>query len=156
MPLSHRSSYSWARAPQPLKLILLRSMLCNKRSHPNEKPAHCIEEEPLFAATRESPCTNEVLAQPKNKRNKSFFKKEKCQGEFWRWAAEIKQEGSVGGQKRRAWMLRGCVWFYLTKWRFSRGLWKDLIVYYLDLSQTMSSIEEGVEASRAWDMKFWL
>jgi len=32
-------------------------VLPNKRSHGSEKPKHCREEEPLLAATRESPVT---------------------------------------------------------------------------------------------------
>ena len=33
----------------------LEPVLCNKRSHRNEKPAHCHEEECLLTATREKP-----------------------------------------------------------------------------------------------------
>ena len=46
-----------ARVMQLLKPACLEPMLRNKRSHHNEKPAHCSEELPLLAATRESPCT---------------------------------------------------------------------------------------------------
>ena len=52
-PVSH--SY-WACVPQLLKLVCLEPMLHNKRSHPNEKPAHCNKEQPPLTATRESPC----------------------------------------------------------------------------------------------------
>ena len=34
----------WARIPQLLKLTCLEPMLCNKRSHRNEKPARPNEE----------------------------------------------------------------------------------------------------------------
>ena len=41
-------SYVWqnnnAPAPQLLRLHTLEPMLCNKRSHHNEKPVHCNEE----------------------------------------------------------------------------------------------------------------
>ena len=42
------------RLLQLLKPVCQELMLCNKRSHGNEKPAHCSEEEPLFASSRES------------------------------------------------------------------------------------------------------
>ena len=45
----------WAREPQLLKPARLESVLRNKRSHRNEKPAHRNEEKPQLAATRESP-----------------------------------------------------------------------------------------------------
>ena len=47
----------WARVPQLLKHAHLEPMLLNKRSHHNEKPTHRKEEQPLLAATRESPHT---------------------------------------------------------------------------------------------------
>ena len=47
----------WACVPQLLKPTHLEPMLRNKRSHHNEKPTRCNEEQPLPAATRESPCT---------------------------------------------------------------------------------------------------
>ena len=34
----------WARKPQLLKPVRLEPVLCNKRSHGNEKPAHRKEE----------------------------------------------------------------------------------------------------------------
>ena len=40
-PVSH--SY-WAHVPQLLKPVCLEPMLCNKRSHCNEKPTHCNED----------------------------------------------------------------------------------------------------------------
>ena len=46
-----------ARAPHLLKPSHLEPVLCNKRSHHNEKPAHCNEEWPPLATTRESPHT---------------------------------------------------------------------------------------------------
>ena len=39
---------------QLLKPVRLEPVLCNKRSHCNEKPAHRNEEKPPLAATRES------------------------------------------------------------------------------------------------------
>ena len=44
-----------ARVPQLLKPTRLEPVLCNKRSHCNEKPVHCNKEQPPLAATRESP-----------------------------------------------------------------------------------------------------
>ena len=46
---------NWACAPQLLKPMRLEPVLHNKTNHRNEKPEHCIEEQPLLAATRESP-----------------------------------------------------------------------------------------------------
>ena len=43
--------------PQLLKPVCLVPVLCNKRSHCNEKPMHGNEEWPPLAATRESPRT---------------------------------------------------------------------------------------------------
>ena len=49
------ASYNyWARVMQLLKPVFLESVL-HKRSHRNEKPVHCNEEEPPLATTRESP-----------------------------------------------------------------------------------------------------
>ena len=47
---------SRAREPQLLKPVCLESVLRNKRSPCNEKPAHRKEELPPLATTRESPC----------------------------------------------------------------------------------------------------
>ena len=44
----------WVCVPQLLKPTCLEPMLRNKRSHHNEKTAHCNEEQLLFTATRES------------------------------------------------------------------------------------------------------
>ena len=49
-PASHNY---WAHVPQLLKPACLEPVLCNKRSHCNEKPAHRNEEQPPLAATRE-------------------------------------------------------------------------------------------------------
>ena len=51
-PVTH--SY-WARMPQLQKSAHLEPMLRNKRRRCNEKPVHRNEEQPLLAATRESP-----------------------------------------------------------------------------------------------------
>ena len=45
-PVSHTTE------PARLELVLR-----NKRGHDSERPAHCDEEWPPLAATRESPCT---------------------------------------------------------------------------------------------------
>ena len=42
-------------------------MLCNKRSHLNEKPVHCNEEWPLLVTTRESLCAAMRPSATKNK-----------------------------------------------------------------------------------------
>ena len=70
-PASHNY---WAHAPQLLKPVHLEPVLRNKRSHCNEKPAHCNEEQPPVAATRESPhVATKTPTQPKiNKINKFF------------------------------------------------------------------------------------
>ena len=51
-PMSHNY---WALMPQLLKPMRLEPVLCNKRSHCNEKPTHRNEEKPPLTATRESP-----------------------------------------------------------------------------------------------------
>ena len=44
-----------AHVPQLLKPLNLETVLCNKRSHRNEKPMQHKEEEPLLSRTRENP-----------------------------------------------------------------------------------------------------
>ena len=64
-PASHNY---WARMPQLLKPACLEPMLHNKRSHRNEKPAHCNEEKPC------SPQLEKAHAQqrrPKTAKNKN-------------------------------------------------------------------------------------
>ena len=51
-PVSHNY---WAHVPQLLKPARLEPMLCNGRSHRNERPAHRSKEWPPLAATREGP-----------------------------------------------------------------------------------------------------
>ena len=51
-PVSHNY---WVCAPQLLKPTRLEPVLCNKRSHHYEKPAHCNGEWPPLATTRGSP-----------------------------------------------------------------------------------------------------
>ena len=51
-PTSHNY---WACMPQLPKPACLEPVLCNKRSHRNEKPTHRNEEQPLLAAARDSP-----------------------------------------------------------------------------------------------------
>jgi len=48
-------------------LYTLKSTFHNKRSHRNEKPVHCNEEQPLLAATRENPHAAANPVQPINK-----------------------------------------------------------------------------------------
>ena len=45
----------WAHVPQLLKPAHLEPVLCNKRSHCNEKPMHRNEEQPPLTSIRESP-----------------------------------------------------------------------------------------------------
>ena len=54
----------------------LEPVLCNKRSHHNEKPAHCNKEEPLLNATRESPraATKTQCSQNKQTNKKTVSK----------------------------------------------------------------------------------
>ena len=57
---------SRAREPQLLKPVCLGPVLCNKRSHCDEKPTHRNEEQPPLAATREKPVhSNKDPTQPK-------------------------------------------------------------------------------------------
>ena len=51
-PMSHNY---WACMPQLLKSVCLEPMLHNKRSHCNERPAHCKEGWPPFTTTGEGP-----------------------------------------------------------------------------------------------------
>ena len=53
----------------------LEPVLHNKRSHHNEKPKHCNEEQLPLAATRESPCTATKTQQSqKKKKNRNHTK----------------------------------------------------------------------------------
>ena len=46
--------------------VCLELVLCNKKSHCNEKPSHCNEEQPSILTAGESPlCNNEDPVQPK-------------------------------------------------------------------------------------------
>ena len=62
--------------PQLLKPVHLEPMLCNKRSHHNEKPAHRNEEQPLLTTARESPCaaTKTQCSQKQINKINKFFK----------------------------------------------------------------------------------
>ena len=51
--------------------VALESLLCNKRSHLNEKPTRCNEDQPPLAAIREKPSSSKDPAQPKEE-NPSF------------------------------------------------------------------------------------
>ena len=73
----------WARTctPQLQRSMCLEPVLCNKRSHCNKKPAHCNEEWPWLAATRESPHKAMKTQHSQNKQKKLiklFFKKSEC------------------------------------------------------------------------------
>ena len=57
----HMGWGSWAPAPQLLSLRALEPELCRRRSHRNEKPAHCNQEWPPLAATRQSPHLKKAL-----------------------------------------------------------------------------------------------
>ena len=52
-----RGLYSKAHETQLLKPMCLEPVFRGKRSHRQEKPVHCNEEQLLLAAARESPCT---------------------------------------------------------------------------------------------------
>ena len=60
-PASHNY---WAQVPQLLKHARLEPVLCNKRSHCNEKPAHHNKEQPLLT-TRKPACSKEDPTQTK-------------------------------------------------------------------------------------------
>ena len=69
----------WACTVEPRShnyksLRALVPMLCNKRSHLNEKPVHHNNEYPLFMTTRKSP-----WAAMKTQHSQYFFKKKKLQ-----------------------------------------------------------------------------
>ena len=65
---SHMPRSSWAREPQLLSLHVW-SLYSATRGRDSERPAHCDEEWPPLAATRESPCT-EMKTQHSHKKNK--------------------------------------------------------------------------------------
>ena len=54
---SHMPRSNWAREPQLLSLRVWKPVLRNKRGCDGERPAHCDEEWPPLATTRESPRT---------------------------------------------------------------------------------------------------
>ena len=72
-PMSHNY---WAHMSQLLKPAHLEPVLCNKRSHRNEKPVHRNEEWPLLTATRESlhAATKTQCSQKEKKKNKKSKK----------------------------------------------------------------------------------
>ena len=65
---SHMPRSGWAREPQLLSLRL-EPVLLNKRGCDSERPAHCDEEWPPLATTRESPRT-ETKTQHSHKKKK--------------------------------------------------------------------------------------
>ena len=74
--------------------MCLVTVLCNKRSHHNEKPKHCNEEEPLLAATRESShtATKTQCSQKYIKLKNKKKKKQKTVRERERGEAEVFQQ----------------------------------------------------------------
>ena len=74
----------WATVTEPARL---EPMLRNRRGHSGERPAHCDEERPPLAATRESPRTetktqhsqkNKIINKlKKKKKNEIHLKKKK-------------------------------------------------------------------------------
>ena len=54
---SHMPRSNWAREPQTAEPACLEPVLRNGGGHDSERPAHCDEEWPPLAATRESPRT---------------------------------------------------------------------------------------------------
>ena len=77
---------SRAQDLQLLKLLSPRARLRNLRSHCNEKPSHCHEEQPLLTTAREKPMEQQDPAQPTiNKCIKWNHKKRKMlRILFWR------------------------------------------------------------------------
>ena len=78
--------------------MCLVTVLCNKRSHHNEKPKHCNEEEPLLAATRESSHTatktqcSQKYIKLKNKKKKQKTVRERERGEAEVFQQEQREE----------------------------------------------------------------
>ena len=72
------------RVPKILKAARLEPVLCNKRSHCNERPVHLNEEQPLLATTRKSPVQQWKPNAAKNKliNLKNILKKEYLRKEF--------------------------------------------------------------------------
>ena len=68
----------WATTTEPARLELV---LRNKRGRDSERPAHCDEEWPPLAATRESPCT-ETKTQHSQKKKNPFLAFLPC---WWEW-----------------------------------------------------------------------
>ena len=65
-------------SPNYWSLRALEPVLCNKRSHHNEKPVHCSEEKPRLAATSKSPrAATKTQCSQKIKINKSKKRKKK-------------------------------------------------------------------------------
>ena len=65
-------------------LHALEPMICNKKSHHDEKPMHCNEEESPLATTRESPrSSNEDPAQPQAN-TENYLKKQNTLWVLWK------------------------------------------------------------------------
>ena len=60
----------WACVLQLLKSMRLESVLHNRRSHHDEKPAYHKEESPLFTATREKPAHSNKTSTDKKQRKR--------------------------------------------------------------------------------------
>ena len=66
---SHMPGSNWAREPTITEPARLEPVLCNKRGRDSEGPAHCDEEWPTLATTREGPRT-ETKTQHSHKERK--------------------------------------------------------------------------------------
>ena len=88
-PASHNY---WARVPQLLEPVRLEPVLCNKRSHCNEKPAHHNEELPPLAATAEGP-----RAVTKSQCSQKFFKKSILKFHSLIWFLNFLTRNLMGG-----------------------------------------------------------
>ena len=105
-PASHNH---WACVPQLLKPTRLEPMICNKRSHCNEKPAYC-NEDPL---------------QPKNKLMNKFLKKEKGKREMdrrWYWQGLVLDWIWVGDQGPLRFLACPTWWLNDVPWWLNEGL----------------------------------
>ena len=77
-PTSHNY---WAHVLQLLKPARLEPVLHNKRSHCSEKPEHHKEEQPLLAATRESPHT--ATKTQRSQKKKCYLNWKKSELKLW-------------------------------------------------------------------------
>ena len=79
----------------------LEPMLPIKRSHPNEKPTHCNEEEPLLTTARESPhTTTKSQCSQKNKRKKWETQMLSGARKWCEWAMTVSAKHQEDGASR--------------------------------------------------------